>query len=93
MDLIQHSQVDKVAKLLDRGFDPNYHDSDTGGKAARRRDTDPSMTVKYPHLCDVVRPVKVDRQRGPILTKTENKLMAAGFYSPFCQKVRFCLGS
>lgn len=36
MDLIQHNQVDKVSKLLDRGFDPNYHDSETGGKAARR---------------------------------------------------------
>lgn len=33
MDLIQHNQVDKVSKLLDRGFDPNYHDSETGGKA------------------------------------------------------------
>lgn len=36
MDLIQHNQVDKVSKLLDRGFDPNYHDSETGGKAAHR---------------------------------------------------------
>lgn len=33
MDLLQHNQVDKVAKLLERGFDPNYHDSETGGKA------------------------------------------------------------
>ncbi|XP_031695520.1 SH3 and multiple ankyrin repeat domains protein 3-like [Anarrhichthys ocellatus] len=30
MDLIQHNQVDKVMKLLERGFDPNYHDGDTG---------------------------------------------------------------
>uniref|UniRef100_A0AAX7UXB4 SH3 and multiple ankyrin repeat domains 2a n=1 Tax=Astatotilapia calliptera TaxID=8154 RepID=A0AAX7UXB4_ASTCA len=30
MDLVQHNQVDKVAKMLERGFDPNYHDSDTG---------------------------------------------------------------
>lgn len=36
MDLIQHNQVDKVAKLLDRGFDPNYHDSETGGEAAHK---------------------------------------------------------
>lgn len=34
MDHIQHSQVDKVSKFLERGFDPNYHDGDTGGKAA-----------------------------------------------------------
>lgn len=37
MDLIQHSQVDKVSKLLDRGFDPNYHDSETGGKSAHQQ--------------------------------------------------------
>lgn len=36
MDLIQHNQVDKVAKLLDRGFDPNYHDSETGGEAVHK---------------------------------------------------------
>lgn len=36
MDLIQHNQVDKVSKMLERGFDPNYHDSETGGKAASR---------------------------------------------------------
>ncbi|KAM8889585.1 SH3 and multiple ankyrin repeat domains protein 2-like isoform 4-T4 [Synchiropus picturatus] len=30
MELVQNNQVDKVAKLLDRGFDPNYHDGDTG---------------------------------------------------------------
>ncbi|XP_056135310.1 SH3 and multiple ankyrin repeat domains protein 2-like [Lampris incognitus] len=30
MDLIQHHQVDKVSKLLERGLDPNYHDSETG---------------------------------------------------------------
>lgn len=34
MDLIQQNQVDKVGKLLERGLDPNYHDGDTGGKAA-----------------------------------------------------------
>lgn len=33
MDLIHHSQVEKVSKLLERGFDPNYHDSETGGEA------------------------------------------------------------
>ncbi|XP_077446537.1 SH3 and multiple ankyrin repeat domains protein 2-like isoform X3 [Stigmatopora argus] len=30
MDLILHNQVDKVSKMLERGFDPNYHDSETG---------------------------------------------------------------
>ncbi|XP_061521330.1 SH3 and multiple ankyrin repeat domains protein 2-like isoform X1 [Phycodurus eques] len=30
MDLILHNQVDKVSKMLERGLDPNYHDSDTG---------------------------------------------------------------
>lgn len=34
MDLVQHNQVDKASKLLDRGLDPNYHDSETGGEAA-----------------------------------------------------------
>lgn len=33
MDLVQHSQVEKVSRLLERGFDPNYHDSETGGEA------------------------------------------------------------
>uniref|UniRef100_A0AAR2IIB5 SH3 and multiple ankyrin repeat domains 2b n=1 Tax=Pygocentrus nattereri TaxID=42514 RepID=A0AAR2IIB5_PYGNA len=30
MDYIQHHQVDKVSKLLERGLDPNYHDPETG---------------------------------------------------------------
>ncbi|KAK1804610.1 hypothetical protein P4O66_020599, partial [Electrophorus voltai] len=30
MDYIQHHQLDKVTKLLERGLDPNYHDPDTG---------------------------------------------------------------
>ncbi|XP_072321701.1 SH3 and multiple ankyrin repeat domains protein 2b [Eucyclogobius newberryi] len=30
MDHVQHNQVDKVSKLLDRGLDPNYQDSDSG---------------------------------------------------------------
>lgn len=37
MDFIQHDQVEKVAKMLERGFDPNYHDSDTGGEAAHHK--------------------------------------------------------
>ncbi|XP_076878319.1 SH3 and multiple ankyrin repeat domains protein 2b isoform X3 [Brachyhypopomus gauderio] len=30
MDYIQHHQLDKVTKLLERGLDPNYHDPDSG---------------------------------------------------------------
>ncbi|XP_066505985.1 SH3 and multiple ankyrin repeat domains protein 2b [Hoplias malabaricus] len=30
MDYIQHHQVDKISKLLERGLDPNYHDPETG---------------------------------------------------------------
>ncbi|KAI5616172.1 SH3 and multiple ankyrin repeat domains protein 2 isoform X2, partial [Silurus asotus] len=30
LEFVQHHQVDKVTKLLERGLDPNYHDSDTG---------------------------------------------------------------
>lgn len=32
MDYIQTSAVDKMGKFLDKGLDPNYQDSDTGGK-------------------------------------------------------------
>lgn len=34
MDYIQTSAVEKVAKLVDKGLDPNYHDPDTGGKVS-----------------------------------------------------------
>ncbi|XP_043938018.1 SH3 and multiple ankyrin repeat domains protein 1-like [Protopterus annectens] len=30
MDYVQHRSVDKIAKMLDRGLDPNYHDAETG---------------------------------------------------------------
>uniref|UniRef100_A0A8C5D3V5 SH3 and multiple ankyrin repeat domains protein 2-like n=1 Tax=Gouania willdenowi TaxID=441366 RepID=A0A8C5D3V5_GOUWI len=30
MDLVQHNQVEKVSKMLEKGLDPNYHDSDSG---------------------------------------------------------------
>ncbi|MEQ2165618.1 SH3 and multiple ankyrin repeat domains protein 3, partial [Goodea atripinnis] len=32
MDYIQTSAVDKMAKFLDKGLDPNYQDPDTGGE-------------------------------------------------------------
>uniref|UniRef100_A0AAZ3P9H3 SH3 and multiple ankyrin repeat domains 2a n=1 Tax=Oncorhynchus tshawytscha TaxID=74940 RepID=A0AAZ3P9H3_ONCTS len=30
MDLIQHHQVEKISRLLERGLDPNYQDTETG---------------------------------------------------------------
>ncbi|XP_016346993.1 SH3 and multiple ankyrin repeat domains protein 2-like [Sinocyclocheilus anshuiensis] len=30
IDCIQHHQLEKLSKMLDRGLDPNYHDMDTG---------------------------------------------------------------
>lgn len=35
MDYIQTSAVDKMVKFIDKGLDPNYQDSDTGGKEYR----------------------------------------------------------
>lgn len=32
MDYIQTSAVDKMIKFIDKGLDPNFQDSDTGGK-------------------------------------------------------------
>lgn len=32
MDYIQTSAVDKMVKFIDKGLDPNFQDSDTGGK-------------------------------------------------------------
>lgn len=34
MDYIQTGAVEKVAKLIDKGLDPNYHDPDTGGEVS-----------------------------------------------------------
>ncbi|XP_025908203.1 SH3 and multiple ankyrin repeat domains protein 1-like, partial [Nothoprocta perdicaria] len=30
LDYVQHGAADKVARLLERGLDPNYHDADSG---------------------------------------------------------------
>ncbi|XP_075873623.1 SH3 and multiple ankyrin repeat domains protein 2-like isoform X2 [Nelusetta ayraudi] len=49
MDLVQHNQVDKASKLLDRGLDPNYHDSETGESPltlAAHLDTDAARIIK-----------------------------------------------
>lgn len=32
MDYIQTSAVDKMVKFIEKGLDPNFQDSDTGGK-------------------------------------------------------------
>lgn len=32
MDYVQSGSVEKTAKFLDKGVDPNYHDPDTGGE-------------------------------------------------------------
>ncbi len=34
MDYIQTGVAEKVAKLVDKGLDPNYHDPDTGGEVS-----------------------------------------------------------
>ena len=34
MEYIQTGAADKVAKLIDKGLDPNYHDPDTGGEVS-----------------------------------------------------------
>ncbi|XP_037103207.1 SH3 and multiple ankyrin repeat domains protein 2b isoform X4 [Syngnathus acus] len=54
MDLILHNQVDKVSKMLERGLDPNYHDSDTGESPL-------TMTA---HLDNVVEMIKVLKNGG-----------------------------
>uniref|UniRef100_A0AAQ4R0K2 Talin N-terminal F0 domain-containing protein n=1 Tax=Gasterosteus aculeatus aculeatus TaxID=481459 RepID=A0AAQ4R0K2_GASAC len=54
LDLIQHKQVDKVLKLLERGFDPNYHDEETGE----------SPLTFAAHLDDVVELIKVLKDGG-----------------------------
>lgn len=48
MDYIQTSAVDKMAKFIDKGLDPNYQDSDTGGKS-RKLETDPQCCLLPPH--------------------------------------------
>ncbi|XP_034536161.1 LOW QUALITY PROTEIN: SH3 and multiple ankyrin repeat domains protein 2-like [Notolabrus celidotus] len=54
MDFIQHNQVDKVGRMLDRGFDPNYQDSDTGE----------SPLTFAAHLDNMVEMIKVLRNGG-----------------------------
>lgn len=49
MDLIHHSQVEKVSKLLERGFDPNYHDSESGGKAQLNTFPNTKAPSQYDH--------------------------------------------
>ncbi|XP_055795483.1 SH3 and multiple ankyrin repeat domains protein 2b isoform X2 [Salvelinus fontinalis] len=54
MDHIQHHQLDKVAKMLEKGLDPNYHDPDTG---------ETPLTFAA-HLYDVEQVIVVLKQGG-----------------------------
>lgn len=36
LEYVQLGTSDKVARLLDKGLDPNYHDSDSGGRDGAR---------------------------------------------------------
>nr|XP_057933370.1 SH3 and multiple ankyrin repeat domains protein 2-like isoform X2 [Doryrhamphus excisus] len=54
MDLVHHNQVDKVSKMLERGLDPNYHDSDSGE----------SPLTFAAHLDNVVEMIKVLKNGG-----------------------------
>ena len=37
MDYIQLHSTDKVARLLDKGLDPNFHDPDSGGEMQSKK--------------------------------------------------------
>ncbi|XP_048825594.1 SH3 and multiple ankyrin repeat domains protein 2-like isoform X2 [Brienomyrus brachyistius] len=54
MDHIQHHQLDKLTKLLERGLDPNYHDPETG---------ETPLTFAA-HLDNVVEVIKALRNGG-----------------------------
>lgn len=40
MDYVQLHSTDKVARLLDKGLDPNFHDPDSGGEKQRGKGDD-----------------------------------------------------
>lgn len=35
LDYIQTGTIEKMAKVLDKGLDPNFHDPESGGELAR----------------------------------------------------------
>lgn len=37
LDYIQTGTIEKMAKVLDKGLDPNFHDPDSGGEFATTR--------------------------------------------------------
>lgn len=43
MDYVQLHSTDKVARLLDKGLDPNFHDPDSGGEQQSRK----SMALEW----------------------------------------------
>nr|XP_056719853.1 SH3 and multiple ankyrin repeat domains protein 1 [Euleptes europaea] len=48
LEYVQHGAAEKVARLLDKGLDPNYHDSDTG-------ETPLTLAVQLDGTIDVIR--------------------------------------
>ncbi|CAM5131360.1 unnamed protein product [Natator depressus] len=48
LEYVQHGAAEKVARLLDKGLDPNYHDSDTG-------ETPLSLAAQLEGTVDVIR--------------------------------------
>ncbi|KAL4642020.1 SH3 and multiple ankyrin repeat domains protein 2 isoform X6 [Arapaima gigas] len=51
MDHIQHHQLDKVTKLLERGLDPNYHDPETG-------ETPLTFAAQFDNVVEIIKALK-----------------------------------
>lgn len=53
MDYVQLHSTDKVARLLDKGLDPNFHDPDSGGEEKSREGCFVCLflRVRDPNLC------------------------------------------
>ncbi|XP_030634464.1 SH3 and multiple ankyrin repeat domains protein 2b [Chanos chanos] len=51
MDHIQHHQLDRVTKMLERGLDPNYHDPETG-------ETPLTLAVHLDNIVEIISALK-----------------------------------
>lgn len=51
MDYVQLHSTDKVARLLDKGLDPNFHDPDSGGKKQSRKGHGLGMVGTLTFIC------------------------------------------